>query len=41
MVNGSIDAQGEDSDDRWRLKVKDNVVSVQYGEVSFGSEELV
>lgn len=27
--NGEIDAQGEESDDRWRLLVKDNEVSVE------------
>jgi hypothetical protein len=30
-VNGTIEAQGEDSDDRWRLVVKDNVVTVVQG----------
>jgi hypothetical protein len=29
VVNGTIDAQGEDSEDRWRLVVRDNVVSKQ------------
>lgn len=28
-VNGVIDAQGEDPDDRWRLVVEDNIVSEQ------------
>ena len=29
VVNGTIDAQGEDSGDRWRLVVRDNVVEKQ------------
>jgi hypothetical protein len=29
-LNGQIDAQGEESDDRWRIVVKDSVVDVQY-----------
>lgn len=28
-MNGVIEAQGEDSDDRWDLVVKDNAVDVQ------------
>ena len=28
-LNGVIDAQGEEADDRWRLIVKDNVVTEQ------------
>jgi hypothetical protein len=28
VLNGVIDAQGEESDDQWRLVVKDNVVTV-------------
>jgi hypothetical protein len=29
VLNGIINAQGEDPDDKWRLVVKDNEVSVQ------------
>jgi hypothetical protein len=28
VVNGVIDAQGEDPDDRWRLSVEDNIVKM-------------
>ena len=35
-LNGEIDAQGEDPDDRWRLYVVDNVVSVETAEFVFG-----
>jgi hypothetical protein len=31
VLNGEIEAQGEDSDDRWKLVVKNNVVTVQSG----------
>jgi hypothetical protein len=34
-VNGVIDAQGEDSDDRWRLVVEDNRVTTQMAVISF------
>lgn len=34
-VNGTIDAQGEDSDDRWQLVVEDNKVRVRTGTVVF------
>lgn len=34
-VNGMIEAQGEDPDDRWRLVVTDNVVTTQTGRVVF------
>lgn len=37
VVNGTINAQGEDSDDRWQLIVRDNVVFVADGEVSFNT----
>ncbi|WP_199754305.1 hypothetical protein [Amycolatopsis sp. WAC 01375] len=39
--NGVIDAQGEDADDRWRLIVRDNVVSVQAGDVTFPRETVL
>ena len=35
ICNGMIDAQGEDAEDRWRLHVRDNVVTTQDGYVSF------
>ncbi len=35
VCNGEIDAQGEDGDDRWKLIVIDNVVSVQDSEIVF------
>ena len=34
--NGEIEAQGEDSDDRWKLIVVDNVVSVAQAEIVYG-----
>jgi hypothetical protein len=36
VVNGTIDAQGEEPDDRWRLVVTDNKVETQRASVSFG-----
>ncbi|OXM57043.1 hypothetical protein CFP71_09920 [Amycolatopsis thailandensis] len=41
QCNGEIDAQGEDADDRWRLIVRDNIVSVQSGDVVFTQETLL
>lgn len=41
LCNGEIDAQGEDADDRWRLIVRDNIVSVQSGDVVFTRETLL
>lgn len=38
--NGEIDAQGEDSDDRWRLVVRDNLVSTQHGAITYKFETL-
>lgn len=35
VVNGTIDAQGEDPDDRWRLVVTDNAVESQRAKVAF------
>lgn len=35
-LNGHIQAQGEDPDDRWVLVVRDNVVSVAYAEITYG-----
>lgn len=35
VCNGVIYAQGEDPDDRWKLVVKDNVVSVKRGTVVY------
>lgn len=37
VVNGVIHAQGEDSDDMWKLVVTDNEVEVQYGHVTYHS----
>ena len=34
-ANGEIEAQGEDSNDRWKLVVKDNKVSVKRGIISY------
>lgn len=38
-VNGTIEAQGEDGDDFWKLVVTDNVVSRVTGRVTFEDEE--
>lgn len=35
MVNGTVEAQGEESSDRWRIKVIDNDVEVQSGRVAY------
>src|SRR5690606_24127779 len=35
ICNGNIDAQGEETDDRWRLVVKNNKVSVKRGRVVY------
>lgn len=34
-VNGTVDAQGEEPDDMWRIKVVDNDVTVQYPEIVY------
>ena len=39
IVNGTIDAQGEDSSDVWKLIVKDNAVFVKRGCVVFEEDE--
>ncbi len=39
--NGIIDAQGEDTEDRWRLEVNNNVVKVQRGHIQFSDSEAV
>jgi len=36
VLNGEIDAQGEDPEDRWRLYVVDNVVSMAWAEFVYG-----
>lgn len=36
VLNGEITATGEDSNDHWRLVVRDNVVSVERGTVVYG-----
>lgn len=41
ICNGTIEAQGEDSEDRWRLIVKDNEVSVTRAHWTFNRPELV
>lgn len=41
VCSGVLDAQGENGDDRWRLVVRDNVLSIQDGEVSFARETLL
>ncbi len=33
VLNGTIDAQGEDANDRWRLIVTNNVVTTQEAKV--------
>ena len=38
VVTGIIDAQGEDSEDRWRLVVEDNIVTVQRPEFVWKAE---
>lgn len=35
VLNGTIDAQGEDSDDKWRLIVEDNVVKVAEAQITY------
>jgi hypothetical protein len=39
VVNGTIDAQGEDPDDRWRLVVRDNTVHVQEARLLWPSDD--
>jgi hypothetical protein len=39
VLNGTIDAQGEESDDRWRLVVKDNAVSAVSGKWSWDTTD--
>jgi len=34
ILNGEIEAQGEDNDDRWRLIVENNVVSVSHAHIT-------
>lgn len=38
VCNGTINAQGEDNDDRWRLIVINNLVSTQSGEFTFRND---
>jgi hypothetical protein len=40
-VNGAIDADGEASDDIWRLVVRNNVVSIQSGQITFADETVL
>lgn len=39
VLNGVIDAQGEDMDDRWRLVVKNNVVTKQEATLFWSVDE--
>lgn len=36
VLNGEIEAQGEESDDRWLLVVKDNKVTTKAGRIVYG-----
>lgn len=36
VINGEVNAEGEDSGDLWRILVKNNDVEVQQGRVSYG-----
>jgi hypothetical protein len=38
-VNGTIDAQGDDPDDRWRLIVTDNIVTTQEARIVWDSDK--
>jgi hypothetical protein len=40
-LNGEIEAQGEDCDDRWKLIVKDNEVMVADGEVVYQAPRAI
>lgn len=37
VCNGEIEAQGEESDDRWKLVVTDNVVKVAAGHIEYST----
>lgn len=39
VLNGTIDATGEEPGDIWRLKVQDNVVTRQEAVISYGDED--
>ena len=39
VLDGVIDAQGEDPDDRWRLVVRGNAVSVKEPVITWGDDE--
>lgn len=41
ICNGEIGAQGEDSDDRWNLVVKDNEVFTEHGHVIYDNQEPI
>ena len=41
VLNGRIDAQGEDPDDRWILIVEDNVVKVAEAEIHFPEPRVI
>ena len=40
-LNGGIEAQGEESDDRWKLIVKDNEVFVADSEIVYGAPRAI
>lgn len=41
VLNGEISAEGEDSDDRWTLVVKDNVTMVATAELTYGDPKPI
>lgn len=41
ICNGEIEAQGEESDDKWMLVVENNAVYVRQGHVEYGPKEAV
>lgn len=41
VLNGQIEAQGEDPDDKWRLYVENNEVSTAYAELTLGPRRPV
>ncbi|HEY3692100.1 MAG TPA: hypothetical protein VGL46_17685 [Pseudonocardiaceae bacterium] len=41
VCNGEVDAQGQQRDDRWRIAVRDNQLSIQDGYMIFARETLI
>lgn len=39
-VNGEIEAEGEEPDDRWILRVRDNVVAVAHGRFTYDDSDV-